>query len=184
MTNNYIFLKLEGCLKKKGEDSYDSDCVEALDKIITVTKAKIIIIDPPRGKTYIEVLDRLGVAGLQNKDAIIGQLIEDRFIEVKTPYDHLGLGEYPLLIGNNIKYWVDNFIRKPYNLNPHLKTNFEIWEKSEFKGMNTLTEGEHFKYAILSDTADLLMEQANNFIEINPNYGLNMENIKKIALYF
>lgn len=203
----YIFFKIAGTLihEKNCEPNraffsnpFDTDAINILNIIIKDTGAKIILLDAPKDIPYIATLQKFTDAGFEYQENIIGQVLDIDRVLVKTPYDELGLAPFPILVGNCIKHWVDNFIAKPYNLNTELKKEFEIWEKPtigktsydehsldlEYRGMKVLKAGKDFKYRILGNVEDLLLEQQGKIITVKFEYGLNIEDAKKLILSF
>lgn len=194
----FIFLEINNTLlnerscKERPEcwfgRSLDKDAVKMLNYICKEIDCKIIILDMPKNQPYIKSIDWLVSEGFEYTQNIIGQVMDLDRIEVKTPYDELTGTRFPLVIGNTIKQWVDNFLCKPYLLNKECATDFEIWEKTEsgheFKGMGSMVEDKDFKYRVVGDISGLLAEQINKNIVIKYNLGLNQENVKSVILSF
>lgn len=196
--DKFLFLKTEGTVFtesscKEGEPLWnnpmDKNSVEMLNLVIKDTNLKIIILDVPDRVPYATVSQKFSDAGFKYPENLIGQAINPERVIVATPYDGLGLEPFPILMGNCIKYWVDNFLAKPYKLHPEKGKDFEIWEypengDPEFKGMKILKEKDDFVYRILGTVDGLLAEQQKKMIECSYSYGFNLEKAKELVLSF
>lgn len=206
--SKYLFLQVVGSLitgkqlsdgsKKSDYDlielysmNFDNDAIHNLNQVMKNMDLKIVLIDTPSGWNLQKIAHRLNMAGFEFTDRIVGQTMTVDRVKVYTEYDGLYLQPFPILRGNCVKHWVDNFVEKPYLADPNLGNKFEIWdypndenglEKPEYRGMRVLKYGNDYKYLICSDSQDLLVEQIDKNVHIDFNYGLTMETAKKILL--
>lgn len=198
MVYKFIFLEINNTLLNRrscverpscwfGRD-FDKEAVNMLNYICKELDCKIIILDMPKNEPYMNSIDWLISQGFQYTQSIIGQVMDLDRVDVKTPYDEITGTRFPILIGNAIKQWVDNFLCKPYLLNKACATDFEIWERTEsghgFKGMGSMVDGKDFKYSIVGNVSGLLAEQISKNIVITYNLGLSRENVKSVILSF
>jgi len=183
--------KSEYGLSELYDMNYDTDAIHNLNQVMKNIDLKIILMDTPSGWNLLKIAHKLTMAGFEFSDKIIGQTMTPDRVIVYTEYDAMNLQPFPILRGNCIKHWVDNFIERPYLADTKLGVHYEIWdyptndnglEKPEYKGMRVLKNGTDYKYLICSDGQELLVEQYDRNIHIDFSYGLTMETAKKILL--
>lgn len=156
----YIFLDIDGVIStQRCRYKLDPEKQLLLGKILTVTKAKIVLSSSWRKHTLEETKEYMNEEGFLFTDKIIGQTIRTYHYLDKTKKIHLSIPR-----GVEIKQWVDTNILSDNGIN---------W------GGDKLKFGKDFSYVILDDDKDMLLEHKDCFINTDPYLGLSEEDTEK-----
>lgn len=131
---------------------FDPSTIELLTNIVLATDCEIVISSSwRRGKTIEQLQELFREVGFEHSHKIISK--------TDSSYNWIQKGLHvPSIRGLEIKVWLDLNVRK---------TN---------KGFTN----NDYTYCILDDDTDMLLEQKNNFINIDPQTGLTQYNVDQV----
>lgn len=174
--NKIIFLDIDGVLNT-GRNMFlmfDNESMRNLMNIIDHTGAKIVISSSWR--TDIPVMKQKFIEhGCEQEilDNIIGITVRGYNCVIKG-------SNLPIVRGNEIKHWVDTYLKHPWHSNSDLKKIYSSYkEDGSFKCMVTNDLNIDYTYIILDDDDDILYEQKNNYIQTNPEIGITLTDVQK-----
>jgi len=197
--NQFVFMEIDGVFllpkdAKEDRNYWDNDFDEAAVTNLnlmteTLDNARYILVGVPNDLHPSIILEKFEKAGFKYRSSIVGQVMDINMVQVVTPYDQ-ELDPFPIMQGNVIKHYVDNFLKHPYRLEEKLKPMFEIWtppeegKEQEFKGMKVLEDGTDFVYRILGNMKGLFVAQEKRRIMVKSDFGLRSEEAKELTLSF
>lgn len=176
-----IFLDIDGVINTELSRyvKFDNVAMGNLEWVIKNTGAKIVVSSSWRDADFQRMFNNFKEHGCT--DFIIENIIG---ITIRG-YNHVIKGsQLPIVRGNEIKAWVDTNLVYPWHGNPLLSELYTLRNADgEFQRMASNRCGEDFKYVILDDDDDMLLEQAEYFIQTDSKVGLtNEQAIKAINI--
>lgn len=170
-----IFLDIDGVVNVPPYDDFNKDCLEWLYYILENTGAKIVVSSSWRCGDVQETRDSFLKHGFSPDylDTIVGETCRGYKNVIKG-------SKLPIVRGNEIKAWVDTMLKYPWHGDPSKDEQFrEYNEDGSFRMMRSNKVEEDYAYVILDDDTDMLLEQANYFINTDPTKGLTREDAEK-----
>lgn len=155
--DKYIFLDIDGVLatgENLGEDgcwTFTPRCIDNLNKILSVTDAKIVLSSSWRKWSLEDTIKDLKAKGFPFCGHLVGITIRAYQYLDRTKKIHLSIPR-----GVEIDQWIDTNIHS---------NNGKDWNRKKL--------GVDYNYIILDDDYDMLLEQKDNFIHITDNLGLS-----------
>ncbi len=157
-----IFLDIDGVIStEKSHYALDKDACNLLGKIIDATDAKIVISSSWRKNTveatkeYLTTISHFVPFQFPYADRIVGVTI--RAYAYVMQGVHLAIPR-----GVEIKQWIDTHIHSE---------NGKNWNYKEI--------GDDFNYVILDDDSDMLLEQAEHFIQTDTINGISEKDVER-----
>ena len=162
--DKYIFLDIDGVLATPksiegvgGEWKIEDEKQELLKHIIDSTGAKIVLSSSWRKWDLETTIEFMKEKGFWFSDLIIGVTIRAYQYLDRTKKIHLSIPR-----GVEIKQWIDANIHSDNG-----------------KNYNRKRLGVDYKYLILDDENDMLLEHKDYFVKTHPTKGLTSEDVKK-----
>jgi hypothetical protein len=189
----YIFLDIDGVLNTRKSielpmlddknHRFDPACVEALNNIIEETDAKIVITSSWRNNLGSDeanlnwIRNIFYVRGFNFPHSIIGQTVRGYKYTIKG-------SNLPIVRGNEIKQWTDTHLRYPWHAYPERSEEYTIRdEDGNFKKMRSNELGVDYRYVIIDDDNDMLLEHYDLFYQTEFENGLTSNTAKYIIEY-
>lgn len=160
-----IFLDIDGVvatgktIDPDGFWAFDRKCLDNLGYVLSETGAELVITSSARREDRRSTRQHLTERGFPYSACISGITIR--------AYDHL-VHEDAIRIprGVEIKHWIE------HNLDAD---GYGVWALEKNGVFTRKSLGRTYTYVILDDTIDMLLEQADHFVQCNPDTGLDME---------
>ncbi len=155
-----VFLDIDGVIctdfmefLSDDEHDFNDKCLRNLEDIVKYSGCHIVISSSWRKCNIQWIRDVFKLRGFKYPERIIGETMRGyQFVEKGC---HL-----PIPRGAEIKSWLDQYIR---------------YKKGE--GFTKLT----IPYVIIDDNSDMLLEQADNFVQTETKIGLTKKNVVDIV---
>jgi hypothetical protein len=194
MIKRYIFLDIDGVMVNydsmilpEMDDNYHQfhpTCVDNLNRIIEETNTEIVISSSWRNALGSDeanlkwIRDIFIKRGFKYPENIIGQTI--RAYKYVQKGIHLSIPR-----GVEIKQWLDINVVYPWIGNPERDEEFKTYrDDGSFKSMRHNIKNIDFKFAIIDDDVDFLLEHKNDFFQTYNETGLTEEIAEKIINKF
>lgn len=143
-----IFLDIDGVLKKVSDINFNSRNIDNLNELVRKTNAKIVITSTWKNSNGLEFVIKM-LEDAGFKGEIIGETPQFKI-------EHPDYGDVKVPRGLEIKCWLEKY------------TSFINDEDIKFVE----------SYVILDDCSDMLIEQFENFVQIDPTKGFDSKYLK------
>lgn len=143
-----VFLDIDGVLKKVSDINFNSRNIDNLNELVRKTNAKIVITSTWKNSNGLEFVKKM-----LNDAGFKGEIIDE------TPQfkiEHPNYGDVKVPRGLEIKSWLEKY------------TSFINEDDIKFVE----------SYVILDDCSDMLIEQFENFVQIDPTKGFDSRYLK------
>lgn len=170
----YIFLDIDGVIAtpktvEHGMWALTPEKQDLLAMILEKTGAKIVLSSSWRKETIEESIEFMNKKGFRFSDKIVGVTIRGYGCLRKGV--HLSIPR-----GVEIKQWLDTHVIWPWYAYPERSPEFSVFnEDGSFKKMRHQKLNIDYKYIILDDDSDMLLEHADHFIRCDSMEGLSPE---------
>lgn len=157
-----IFLDIDGVLAtpeylEDGQWALNPEKQKLFGDILTQTDAEIVLSSSWRCNSLDETKEHMNNKGFLFNNKLIGITIRGYHYLERGTGIHLSIPR-----GVEIKQWIDTHIHSD---------NGKNWERKRL--------GKDYRYAILDDESDMLLEHRNHFVQTQSKIGLTQEDVDK-----
>jgi len=181
--DKYLFLDIDGVIAtpetlKNGMWGLTPEKQDLLGVILEKTDAKIVLSSSWRKHTLEDTIIYMNEQGFNYSNKIVGITIR--------AYHYIQKGVHlSIPRGVEIKQWLDTHVIYPWYEYPERNDEFKIYnDDGSFKMMRHNVKNIDFKFAILDDDDDFLLEQKNDFFHTYSDIGLTNEICEQIINKF
>lgn len=171
MMKKFVFLDFDGVITTvRSSWRFDLEKVMMIQRLCDETGARVVVTSSWRRRTVQEMIDTCieawagGVGGIAHSINDVPQWITDIAGVTDRAYSHIKKdgGVYYMPRGLEIRWWIDNNVK-----NADGKYN----EYNEY--------GKDYRYVILDDDTDMLLEQQSVFVQTDSLNGVSEDDIDK-----
>ena len=147
-----IFLDIDGVLKTVSGINFNSRNIDNLNELIRKTGSKIVITSTWKNSNGLDYVKKV-----LDDNGVKGDIIDEIPI---FKIEHPDYGSISVPRGLEIKSWLEKYLKMEI-INDEVIVNFVE------------------SYIILDDHSDMLLEQADNFVKIDPTKGFDGKYLKQ-----
>jgi hypothetical protein len=183
MIKKYLFLDIDGVIATP-EKIIDGMWGLVLEKqdllgiILEKTDAKIVLSSSWRKHSLDETIDYMNEQGFKYSNKIVGITIR--------AYHYIQKGVHlSIPRGVEIKQWLDTHVVYPWYAYPERIDEFKIYnDDGSFKMLRHNVKNIDYKFAIIDDDTDFLLEHKDDFFHTDSYIGLTEEISEQIINKF